>query len=254
MEAFVSSQVDERGIGVIKFYHPKSNSLPGILLKKLTEAIESLGKEDRVRAILLTSQGDKAFCAGASFDELLAIKNEAEGKEFFMGFARVMNAARKCPKFIIARAQGKAVGGGVGLIAMSDIAFANEEASVKLSELAIGIGPFVIGPVVERKTGAAAFGDLAIHAEWKSAGWAREKGLYAEVYPDTKTLDEEIDKLCGKFSGRNPEAMSLLKKTLWQGTEDWDVLLEERARISGALVLSEFTSKAINKFKEAEKA
>lgn len=240
----------EKGIARIEFWHPKSNSLPGEVLKELARTIEDLGKIDEVKVIVLTSRGDRAFCAGASFDELISIDDFETGKEFFMGFARVINAARKCPKFIIGRVQGKAVGGGVGMAAASDYCMATAHASVKLSELAVGIGPFVVGPAVERKIGLSAMSELAINAtEWRDAQWAKEKGLYTEVYETSEKLDEAIDVLCQKLLRSNPEAMALLKKVFWQGTEHWDTLLEERAAMSGKLVLSDFTRSAISAFK-----
>lgn len=253
MEAFVTSTIDPRGIALLKFYHPKSNCLPSSLLSKLASEIDALGADSSVKAIVLASEGEKTFCAGASFDEMFDIRDEVQGKEYFMGFARVLNAMRKCPKFIIARVQGKAVGGGVGLIGAADVAIAAKEASVKLSELAIGIGPFVIDPAIERKAGPSVVGELSLMTEWRSADWAREKGLYADVCPNIKSLDEAIEKLSVKFSERNPQAMVLLKSILWKGTENWDTLLEERAAMSGKLVLSEFTAKAINKLRETEK-
>lgn len=239
------------GIGTIEFGHPKSNSLPGKVLKKLAETITELGADDEVKVIVLSSQGDRAFCAGASFDELISIKDYPTGKEFFMGFARVINAARKCPKFIIGRVQGKAVGGGVGMASAVDYCMATKFASVKLSELAIGIGPFVVGPAVERKMGTSAMTELAVNAtEWRTADWARSKGLYTEVFSTAEEMDEAIEGLAARLATSNPEAMSLLKKAFWKGTEDWDELLEERAEMSGKLVLSEFTVNAINAFKQ----
>ncbi|MBT8196046.1 MAG: enoyl-CoA hydratase/isomerase family protein [Bacteroidia bacterium] len=240
----------EDGIARITFYHPKSNSLPGTILKQLAEAITEAGKNDDAKVIIVKSKGDRAFCAGASFDELIAIENETEGKEFFMGFARVINAMRTVPKFVIGRAQGKAVGGGVGVISACDYAFASIESAVKLSELAIGIGPFVVGPAVERKIGTSAFSQLAVNATaWQSAEWAFHKGLYNEVFTDLKDMDKAIFELAQKLSKSSPEAMALLKKAMWNGTEDWDTLLEERAVMSGHLVLSDFTRNAINAFK-----
>jgi methylglutaconyl-CoA hydratase len=237
-------------IATIEFSHPKSNSLPGKVLSKLANTIENAGNNNGIKVIILKSAGDRAFCAGASFDELLSIDDIDTGKEFFMGFARVINAARKCPKFIIGRVQGKAVGGGVGMAACVDYCFATKYASAKLSELAIGIGPFVVGPAVERKVGSAAFQQLAINAtEWYSADWAANKGLYYEVYEDTASMDDAIKVLADKLALSNPEAMMLLKKAAWKGTEDWDKLLAERAAMSGKLVISEFTSMAISKFK-----
>lgn len=249
MEARVESTI-EKGIGTVTFFHPQGNSLPGEILRALAEEITALGKNSDVKIILLKSDGEKAFCAGASFDELVSIKTMDEGKKFFSGFASVINAMRKAPKFIIARIQGKAVGGGVGLASAADYCFALESASVKLSELAIGIGPFVIGPAVERKIGIAAFSQLSVNAtEWQSARWAKEKGLFCEVFPSAEELDKAISGLTEKLSLSNPEAMAELKKIFWKGTENWDELLAERAEISGKLVLSEFTKRAIEKFK-----
>jgi methylglutaconyl-CoA hydratase len=249
----MSGSVDVKvtdGIATITFFHPQSNSLPGELLRKLAGEIESAGKNSAVKVIVLRSEGEKAFCAGASFDELVSIKDLEQGKIFFSGFAAVINAVRKAEKFVIARVQGKAVGGGVGIACAADITFAHESASVKLSELAVGIGPFVVGPAVERKIGKAAFTELTINAtEWKPATWAREKGMYAEIFSSTSDMDAAINNLTEKLMNSNPEAMSLLKKVFWEGTDHWDTLLSERAAMSGKLVLSEFTKNAIERFK-----
>lgn len=239
------------GIGTITFNHPKSNSLPGKILRKLAETITEAGQNDEIKVIILKSEGEGAFCAGASFDELLSIEDFDTGKNFFMGFARVINAARKCPKFIIGRVQGKAVGGGVGMASAVDYCLATKYASVKLSELAIGIGPFVVGPAVERKMGTSAFTALSINAtEWQNADWAKDKGLYIETFETVDEMDTAVAELALKLSKSNPEAMALLKTAMWKGTEDWDTLLEQRAEMSGKLVLSDFTVKAIGKFKQ----
>lgn len=246
----VAFKINE-GIATITFGHPLSNSLPGKILKKLADTITELGKNEEAKVIVLKSEGERAFCAGASFDELISIKDLEKGKNFFMGFANVINACRKCPKFIIGRVQGKAVGGGVGLASAVDFCYATKYAEVKLSELAIGIGPFVVGPAVERKIGASGMSQLAINAtEWRGAKWAREKGLYADVFETIEDMDEDIKILAKKLAKSNPEAMALLKQTFWKGAENWDQLLEERAAMSGKLVLSEFTVSAINAFKQ----
>jgi len=248
-EGYVQSSI-EHGIATIEFFHPSSNSLPGAILNDLAKTINDIGIDDRVKVIILRSAGDRAFCAGASFDELVAIGNEADGKTFFSGFANVINAMRKCHKLIIGRIQGKAVGGGVGLAAAVDYAIATEDASVKLSELAVGIGPFVVGPAVERKVGVSSFSQLAIDAtEWRSAEWAKKHGLYAELHSSTAELDDAVNSLANRLANSSPEAMAQLKKIFWQGTEHWDTLLSERAAISGRLVLSTFTREAISKFK-----
>lgn len=248
-QGYVKTDVRDN-IGIIEFFHPASNSLPGKLLNELADSITEAGKNDDITVIILKSAGDRAFCAGASFDELISIKDLETGKKFFSGFANVINAARKCPKFIIGRVQGKAVGGGVGMASAVDYCFATKHASVKLSELAVGIGPFVVGPAVERKIGMSAMSQLAINAtEWQTAEWAKSKGLYANIYDDIETLDKEIAELAAKLNKSNPEAMALLKKACWEGTEHWDELLAERAAMSGKLVLSDFTVNAINAFK-----
>jgi len=239
-----------KGITTITFFHPKSNSLPGDILRRLAENITAAGNDKNTKVIVLKSDGDKAFCAGASFDELISIKDLQTGKKFFSGFAMVINAIRKAPKFVIARVQGKAVGGGVGIACAADYTLAVDTASVKLSELAVGIGPFVVGPAVERKIGTSAFTSLSINAgEWQSAQWAKEKGLYVNVFKTVEEMDAAIALLSKTLSQSNPDAMQSLKKIFWTGTENWDTLLIERAEISGKLVLSEFTINAINKFK-----
>ena len=249
MEAHVKSHI-EHGINTIEFFHPQSNSLPGKILEELAKEIHFAGTHDDTRVIILKSDGDKTFCSGASFDELVAIKTEAEGVHFFNGFANVINNMRKCPKFIIGRIQGKCVGGGVGLAAAVDYAIATNKAEIKLSELAVGIGPFVVGPAVERKIGTAAFSALAIDATmWRNAEWARKKGLFAEVHESIENMDESVYRLANTLAHANPEAMAEMKKIFWKGTENWDLLLKERAAISGKLVLSEFTRNAIAKFK-----
>jgi len=241
----------ENTIASIEFHHPLSNSLPGKVLQKLANTITELGTNDQIIVIILKSAGDRAFCAGASFDELMSIDDLETGQVFFSGFANVINAARKCPKLIIGRVQGKAVGGGVGLAAAVDYCMATKFASIKLSELAVGIGPFVVGPAVAHKIGTAAMSQLAINAtQWQTAQWAKEKGLYSEIFDTVEAMDESISTLANTLANSNPEAMQMLKKVFWQDTSHWDELLLERAAMSGKLVLSEFTRNAINKFKK----
>ena len=250
-QGFVDYSIADTGIATISFGHPLSNSLPGKILQKLADTIEKMGQDSSVKVIILQSTGDKTFCAGASFDELISIKDLETGNKFFSGFAKVINACRKCPKFIIGRVHGRAVGGGIGIASAVDYCLATSNADVKLSELAVGIGPFVVGPAVERKIGLSAMSELAINAtEWRSADWAKRKGLYIELFDDTHSLDKEIHRLANQLSKSNPEAMSMLKSIFWQGTEHWDTLLSERAGMSGKLVLSDFTINAINSFKK----
>lgn len=249
-KAYVKSAT-QHGLCSIDFFHPQSNSLPGALLQELAAAIRAAGKNADCRLILLRSQGQKAFCAGASFDELSQLKNEQEGLQFFSGFAEVINAMRTCGKIIIGRIHGKCVGGGVGLAAAVDYALATEEAAVKLSELAVGIGPFVVGPAVERKIGLSAFSQLALDATgWRSANWAHERGLFAELYTDTIGLDEGINRLVTQLLNSSEGALRALKTVFWSGTDHWDQLLMERAAISGKLILSEASRKAIESFKK----
>ena len=238
-------------IAHLEFYHPKSNSLPANLLNLLAKNISDIGKITSIQAIILKSKGNNAFCAGASFDELINIKDEYEGEKFFSGFAKVINAARKCPKLIIGRIHGKAVGGGVGLAAAVDYCFATKFSSIKLSELSIGIGPFVVGPVIERKIGKSAMTDLSINpSEWKSPIWANQRGLYSEIFESVEEMDKSIFNLLEKLSTYNNEALSEMKKIFWEGTDNWDKLLVERAKISGKLVLSKYTKESIKKIKK----
>ena len=247
-DAYVRSSKQD-GIAHIEFFHPQSNSLPGKILQELAETIRTAGNDSDTKVIVLQSEGEKAFCAGASFDELMAIEDESGGLKFFSGFAHVINAMRKTPQPILARIHGKCVGGGVGVAAAADYAIAVENASIKLSELAVGIGPFVVGPVVERKMGTAAYTQLAFDAQsWRSAAWAREKGLFAEVHESITGVDASIDRLAQQLSHSNPQAMADIKKASWAGTDHWDTLLLERAAISGRLVLSDFTRNAIAQF------
>jgi methylglutaconyl-CoA hydratase len=241
----------ENKIATIEFGHPASNSFPSELLDRLAKEFDKLSTNDAVSVIVLKSEGERAFCAGASFDELVAIDNLEDGKAFFSGFANVINAMRKCSKLIIGRVQGKTVGGGVGLASACDYVLATEAASIKLSELTIGIGPFVIAPAVERKVGVSGLAELTLDAtSWKNAYWAKEKGLYARVFENISELDKEVEVLSEKLASYNPEALHEMKKALWLGTEHWDRLLIERAETSGKLVLSEFTKKALEKFKK----
>lgn len=248
-QAYVKSEF-HHGITYVEFFHPQSNSLPGKILEELAQLIHGAGNDVETKVIVLRSAGERAFCAGASFDELVAIQNKEQGLEFFSGFAHVINAIRICPKLVIGRIHGKCVGGGVGLAAAVDYAIATQAAEVKLSELAVGIGPFVVGPAVERKIGTSAFLQLAIDAgSWRSAEWARKRGLFAELYETTEEMDEALRRLTGTLVHSSPEAMAEMKKIFWKGTEHWDKLLPERAAISGRLVLSDFTKHAIEKFK-----
>jgi methylglutaconyl-CoA hydratase len=244
----------ENGIATVTFFHPQSNSLPGNILRELAAQIEAAGKNAEARVIVLKSEGEKAFCAGASFDELLSIKTFEEGKIFFSGFASVINAMRTANKFVIVRVQGKAVGGGVGLACAGDYTFAHESSSVKLSELALGIGPFVVGPAVEKKIGTSAFTALTVNAaDWHTSVWAKEKGMFDETFSSVEELDKAVYALAEKLANSNPEAMLLLKNIFWNGTENWNTLLIERAEMSGRLVLSEFTRKSIEKFKKGSR-
>lgn len=239
----------QRGIGTLEFQHPKGNSLPGALLAQLAASVDELSLDDAVRVVLLRSAGERAFCAGASFDELTAIDSFERGKEFFMGFARLILAMKRCPKFIVARVQGKVVGGGVGVVSAADYALAHRSASIKLSELALGIGPFVVGPAVERKVGSGCFTSMSVDADWRDAMWAERHGLYTAVFDEHDALDHAVQGTVERLSGFSPEAMAELKRIFWEGTSGWDALLESRAEISGQLVLSDYTRAAIAAFK-----
>lgn len=249
MEPYVKLKI-KNGVGYIEFFHPSHNSLPSNLLSELARTITKAGEDDSIKVIVLQSGGDRTFCAGASFEELVAIQNEDTGKQFFSGFANVINAMRKCPKFIIGRIQGKTVGGGVGLASATDYCMATKFAEIKLSELNVGIGPFVVGPAVRRKLGVSAMSQIAIDANsFYSAEWAMQKGLYTKVFESVEDLDKAVVEFTENLKTYNPKAMSEMKTMFWRGTEDWDMLLSQRAKISGKLVLSEFTKEKLKDFK-----
>ncbi len=243
-------QTINNGISTIEFFHPAHNSLPGNILAELVTNIHEAGKNENVKVIILKSGGERTFCAGASFKELISIDDAETGRVFFSGFANVINAMRKCPKFIIGRIQGKTVGGGVGIASATDYCMATKFASIKLSELNVGIGPFVVGPAVERKLGLTGMSQIAIDANsFYDAEWARQKGLFTKVFETTEALDKAVQTFAESLCTYNPDAMQEMKKVFWRGTEDWDVLLAERAAISGRLVLSEFTKEKLKGFK-----
>ena len=250
VQGFVLTTI-QNSVATITFSHPASNSFPSYLLDKLVLELDNISKNENVTIVLLQSEGNGAFCAGASFDELLQIETLNDGKKFFSGFANVINAMRKCSKIIVGRIHGKAVGGGVGLASACDYALATTESSIKLSEIAIGIGPFVIEPAVARKIGKTAFTELTLTPNnWQTANWAKEKGLYAQVYETREELDNEVIAFTSKLATYNPEALIEMKKVFWENTENWDELLYKRAAISGKLVLSNFTKNALNQLKK----
>ena len=234
-----------QGIATVTFFHPKRNSLPAIVLRQLAEGIDMAAKNPEAQVVVLASEGKGAFCAGASFDELRAIRTADEGKEFFSGFARVILAMRRCPKIIIGRVQGKAVGGGVGLVAATDYSFALPEASIRLTELAVGLGPFVVGPVIERKIGRAAFAALSLDADWRDAEWGERHGLYTRLMDTEAAMDSVLPAFAHRLAGMNPDAVIQLKRVLWEGTNHWETLLFERAALSGKLAMSEYTARAV---------
>jgi methylglutaconyl-CoA hydratase len=249
MEAYVKREELKPGLVQITFFHPKHNSLPSDILALLAQTIKEAGEDVNVQVIILKSGGERTFCAGASFDELISINDYETGKQFFMGFANVINALRKCPKLVIGRVQGKAVGGGVGVASAVDYCMATKYASVKLSELNVGIGPFVVGPAVERKIGLSAFSQMTINADnFFSPEWAMQKGLYTEVFDSAKELDAGVLKMADYLLSTNPEAQQMLKKVFWEGATNWDTLLEKRAEKSGKLVLSDYTKKVLAKY------
>ena len=248
-EGYVKTKKLKKGLAEITFFHPKHNSLPSHLLKELEQAIIGAGEDSEVQVIILKSGGERTFCAGASFDELMSIEDFPTGKKFFMGFANVINACRKCPKLIIGRVQGKAVGGGVGLASAVDYCLATKYSAIKLSELNVGIGPFVVGPAVERKIGIAAMSQITINANaFQTAEWAKAKGLYAEVFEDAEALDKGVMQIADYLLSTNPEAQQMLKKVFWANCEHWDELLEKRAEASGQLVLSDYTKEALKAY------
>jgi len=247
-DGFVNLDISEK-VASVTFYHPQSNSLPSNLLQEMINIFNELSKNNTINVVVIKSEGEKTFCAGASFDELIEIDNFEDGKEFFMGFARLINSIRKCGKIVVGRIQGKVVGGGVGLVSVCDYSLASENASLRLSELALGLGPFVVGPPIERKIGKEAFIEMSLDCQWRNSQWAKDHGFYHGVYKSISELDENLTSFTQQLSERSAEALSSLKKIFWEGTNHWEKLLEERAEYSGKLVLSDYTKNFIKEFK-----
>ena len=250
---FVNQEL-KNNISEITFGHPKSNSLPGEILELLAQTILNEGAKEEVKAILLKSEGEKAFCAGASFDELLSIDELDNSKTFFGGFAKVLNAMRSCGKLVIVRVQGKTTGGGVGIACASDYCFATKDSALALTELNLGIGPFVIGPYVERKMGKSAYAAMSIDADFRSADWCEKHDVYHSVSENIEMMDEEINKFLEKLSTRSSDALSLIKKVSWEGTEHFEHLMPERILMSASLILEDSAKKNIEMIKERLRA
>lgn len=247
--AYVKNEI-ENHVATIEFFHPKGNSFPSVQLEKLIQTIQDLGENEDARVIVLKSAGEKVFCAGASFDELLLIEDFEKGKKFFSGFANLILAMRNCPKFIIGCVEGKVVGGGVGIVAACDYALAMYNASIRLSELSIGIGPFVIEPAITRKIGIQAFSELTLNPkEWVSSDWCLKHGFYNKTFSKPEDLQKATQEFTEQLSQYSPEAMKNLKSIFWENAENWDEIMPKRAAMSGKLVLSDFTKETLNKFK-----
>ncbi len=252
-KGFVNQEI-KNNISEITFGTQKSNSLPGEILELLAETILESGKDQSVKAILLKSEGEKAFCAGASFDELLEIEELEKSKIFFGGFAKVLNAMRSCGKLVIVRVQGKTTGGGVGIACAADYCFATKDSAMALTELNLGIGPFVIGPFVERKVGKSAYSAMSIDADFRSADWCEKHDVYHSVSENISEMDEEIKAFMEKLSTRSSEALALIKKVSWEGTEHFAQLMPERILMSASLILEDSAKENIGKIKERLRA
>lgn len=250
---FVTQEL-KNNISEITFGTPKSNSLPGEILEKLAQTILESGKDENVKAILLKSEGEKAFCAGASFDELLEIEELEKSKIFFGGFAKVLNAMRNCGKLVVVRVQGKTTGGGVGIACAADYCFATKDSAMALTELNLGIGPFVIGPYVERKIGKSAYGAMSIDADFRSANWCEKHDVYHSVSENIQEMDEKIAAFMNKLSERSADALALIKKVSWEGSEHFDQLMPERILMSASLILEDSAKKNIELIKERLRA
>ena len=247
---FIKKDLNTNGIATITFYHPSHNSFPSAQLEELASLLLETGEDKQVKVIVLKSEGERTFCSGASFDELLSITTRGAGKKFFSGFAHVINAIRLNRKIVISQVQGKAIGGGMGLAAACDYCFATEFASVRLSELGVNMGPIVIAPAVQRKIGLAAFTELTFNPDqYRDAQWAKTTGLFQEVYSDLPAMELAVKTFTERLITYNIEALSALKLILWEGTDHWGDLLYERADLSGKLVLSEETKAGLQAFK-----
>lgn len=232
----------EYGIGRIEFFHSRGNALTSTMLREITSFIRAAGEDPEIKIVMIQSAGEASFCGGASLDELMECDSVKEARDFFMGFAHLLTAIRTCPKLVVVRVQGKVVGGGLGIVAVADLAFATVEASIRLSELSIGLGPFVIGAAVERKIGISAFSELTyLSSIWKDAHWAKEKGLFSAVFETLAALDIAMAAQIIELETYAPEAIALTKKMFWAQTPEWSDELEKRAGYSAKLWIQKKT-------------
>lgn len=248
MQPTVHTQI-ENSIAKIQFYNPASNACDPSMLAQMVHAFNTLSANSQVKVILLSSKGNKAFCAGASITHLSELKDMKAATDFFSGFGRLILSMKNCNKIIVTSVQGKAVGGGVGIIAASDYVIATENSGLRLSELMIGIGPLVIAPAVIRKVGVAHFSQLSLKpSTWKDAKWGAAHGLFNELVTDGDSLENVTVDYCNSLASYSAQALSALKSVLWQGTEHWEELLYENAAKTATLSLSEDAQESFKKF------
>ncbi|MGB9663666.1 MAG: enoyl-CoA hydratase/isomerase family protein [Ignavibacteria bacterium] len=242
----VTSEIKDK-VCTISFFNPKGNSLSTLHLLRLTKEFNDVNYNENVNVVVLRSGGDGAFCGGASIDELVKFDRFEKAKEFFFAFGKLLLTIIRCQKPVIARVHGKIVGGGIGLVSACDYSIAKKDASLRLSELTIGIGPFVISPFVIRKIGISAFTHLSLDTQWRDAEWGKIFGLYSKVVETNEQLDEEVYKLASDLSKFSMNSLIKLKEILWEKTENWDQLIDERAEISARLILAEIASGRLQK-------
>ena len=200
------------------------NAFDDVLIREMTDALESIAQDDGVRVVVLTGAGD-VFSAGADLNWMkkVATYGFEENVEDALIFARMLEALYRLPKPTIARINGACVGGGVGLVSACDVAVSVPEAKFALREILLGIAPSAISPYVLRKIGETHAHDYFLTGRTFDAVRAREIGLVNEVV-ERGLLDAEIDVWVQRFLHAGPQAIAATKKLInrvaWSSIED----------------------------------
>jgi methylglutaconyl-CoA hydratase len=190
------------------------NALSAGLITELTRCMREIAGREDVRAVILTGEGD-SFCAGADIGYMrqTASFSYEENLEDAGRLAALFESIAECPKPVVARIKGAAIGGGVGLVAAADVSVAEEGTIFAFSEVRLGISPATIAPFVLRKIGHSHARSLFLTGERFGAERAREIGLVHEVAPEGE-LDEVVQKKIGQITSGGPESLASTKRLL----------------------------------------
>ncbi|WP_337184259.1 crotonase/enoyl-CoA hydratase family protein [Shinella sp.] len=208
----ISVSVDRRGVAALTLRrHAQHNALSGLMIRELTAVAGLLAEDRAVRVVVLTGEGE-SFCAGGDLnwmkEQIAATREEriAEARRL----ALMLKALRDLPKPLVARVNGQAYGGGVGLISVCDAAIAVEGARFGLTETRLGLIPATISPYVAARIGPAAFLRFATSARLFDAVVARDIGLVSRIV-SPEALDEAVGAEIAPYFAASPNAVAAAK-------------------------------------------